>query len=281
MSVAELLGHASSTLAVTSDSAHADAQILLAHVLQRDRAWLIAHSEEPVSPERMAEFEALAKRRSSGEPIAYILGWAGFYGRVFAVNNAVLIPRPETELLVDEALEFLRARGKEHPHALDIGTGSGAVACTLAAEVATVQVDATDASARALDVAEINADRIGVAQRCRFLHGDLAEPVRGRRYDVIVANLPYVPTADIPPRPDPVSFEPRSALDGGPDGLDLYRRHAPDLMALLAPNAIALLEAGPDNIDALAAIIAHAVPDAHIELQRDYSNLPRYIRVQA
>jgi release factor glutamine methyltransferase len=206
-------------------------------------------------------------------PIAYLLGSAEFYGREFAVNETVLVPRPETEHLIDEALRFIRSG----MHVLDVGTGCGAIACTIAVETQ-AYVDGTDSSSSAIATAKQNARRLGLAQRCRFYHGDLAEPVRARRYNAVIANLPYVPTADLPRPPDSVSFEPREALDGGPDGLAHYRKLLPALPALLRGEALILLEAAPPTIFQLAEMIRITLPGFDVSVGNDYAGLARYVR---
>ena len=232
-----------------------------------------------VEEDVLARYLALCARRSTGMPLAYVLGQAGFYGRQFEVDESVLVPRPETEHLVDEALAFLRQRALEGRESavLDVGTGSGAIACTIAAQTQRA-VDATDASPAALDVAARNARRLGVAPLCRFFRGDLLEPVASRRYDLIVANLPYLPTCDLPAPPDPVSFEPVAALDGGPDGLDCYRRLLQAAPAVLAAEGLLLLEAAPPTMPALEALVRTAFPGAAVEVGNDYAGLARCLR---
>ncbi len=259
--------------ALLSESAHADASLLLAHVLQRDRSWLVAHADAEPPQEEVTRFYALCERRREGIPIAYLLGTAEFYGRQFLVNEHVLVPRPETEHLIDEAIAFIDGPMR----VLDVGTGSGAIACTLAAETAVV-VDATDASPAALDVARENARRLNVSAACRFYQGDLVEPVRKNRYDVVVANLPYIPTTDVPKPPDPVSFEPRLATDGGPEGLALYRRLLPTLPDLINESGLVLLEAAPPTINALADMLRATLPYFTISVVKDYSALDRYVK---
>ncbi len=278
-----LLASESARLASFSESPHADASLLLAHVLECDRAWIVAHGDASLPPAQCARFEDLCRLRATGMPLAYVLGSAGFYGREFAVDARVLVPRPETEHLVDDALAFAARRfPKAGPiAALDVGTGSGAIAVTLSAENERITADATDVSADALAVAHANALAHGVSARCRFHLGELAEPVAGRRFDLVVANLPYVPRDRIPPKPDPLSFEPRRALDGGRDGLDPYRRLMPALPLLAAPGGMILLEASPEQMQALGDAVARVLRDARVEVARDYAGRDRYLRVTA
>jgi release factor glutamine methyltransferase len=240
--------------------------MLLAHVLGRSRAWLIAHGEALVLAPEAQRFGDLCARRAAGVPIAYLLGSAYFYGREFAVNETVLVPRPETEALVDYALQFAKCQGSQPLRILDVGTGSGALACTLAAELPSATIDATDCSAGALAVARANARTIGVDSRCHFYLGDLAGPVADLQYDAIIANLPYVATADIPAAPDPLAFEPRIALDGGPDGL-----------RLLVAGGLALCEAAPHQIGALRALCEAAFSKASVAVGCDLGRLERFV----
>lgn len=256
-----------------------DIQRILAYVTGRNDAWLRAFGETEVSAKMEQQAREFAARRASGEPLAYVLGTAGFHGHSFLVDHRVLVPRPETEHLVDEALEFIK--DKERPRVLDVGTGSGAIACSILAETGNkVHVDAVDVSADALLVAMANAQRLGVEPRLTFHLGDVSTPALRPFFDVIVANLPYVPTKDIAPSPDPVSFEPRLALDGGPDGLDQYRRfleHAPRLLAL---DAIVLMEAAPPIMADLDALARAAFPEAEVTVGKDYGNRARYVKVR-
>ncbi len=249
---------------------------MLAHVLGRAREWIVAHGEARLSEADFALFIDVCARRRLGEPVAYITGSTWFDGREFIVDESVLIPRPETEHLVDEAVTFLRGLGSVG-RVLDVGTGSGAIACTIAAETSAV-VHATDISPEAVAIATRNADRLGVGDRCRFLEGDLATPVEGERYDVVVANLPYVPTVDLPAAPDPTSFEPGVALDGGPDGLTVYRAFFPGIADLVTARAIVLLEAAPPTIDRLMELTQASLPGFVVSIGNDYAGLARYVK---
>lgn len=257
-------------------SAAADAQILLGEVLQASRAWMLAHGDDELDPDLLEVFGLLLDERMRGVPIPYLTHRAGFYGREFYVDERVLIPRPETEHVVEEMLAKLRALGKA-PRVLDVGTGCGALAVTFAAEIESASVVATDVSADALDVARRNAREHNVASRVEFLQSDVADAVDAMPFDFIVANLPYIPTADIPLPPDPVGFEPRLALDGGSDGLALYRRLIPRLSSLLAPGGTAILEAAPPTIAQLAALVRAADGRRHVEIGTDYAGRERFV----
>jgi release factor glutamine methyltransferase len=278
VTIGEALRDAAVRLEPVGGTGRLDAAFLLAHAGGVTRAEMIAHRERELPPEAAARFASYVDARERGVPIPYITGEAGFCGRMFGVDERVLVPRPETELAVEWAVRHLRAIGRANGRAADVGTGSGAIAVTLACELRELGVCAGDVSQDALAVARRNAARNDVFQHVTFLHGDLAAPLLPYGpYDALVANLPYVPTGEIAPAPDPVSFEPRLALDGGPDGLDLYRRLVPDLPALVAPRGIAVLEAGPANARALEELVRAALPTAGVETVPDYAGLDRLV----
>lgn len=284
--VAQTLARGIFTLAKSSDSARTDAQLILAHMLKKDRAWLVAHGESFLTNGQAQRYETIIQRRATGMPIAYLLGTIGFFGREFVVNEHVLIPRPESEALVAEAVAFLRsrvdpARKTQILRVLDIGVGSGALACSIAAEVPQAAVEGVDISEAALAVATQNARRLHVHRRCTFLQGDLAGPVAHRSFDLVVANLPYVPTGEIGESPNPVSFEPRLALDGGADGLELYRRFLAGASALLYPGARLLMEAAPPLMEELWKLSQASFGEQALRIGRDLGGQERYLAVQA
>jgi release factor glutamine methyltransferase len=282
VTIGEALRDAAVRLEPVGGTGRLDAVFLLAHAGGVSRQEMIAHRERELTPEVTDRFEALVAQRERGMPLAYVTGEAGFYGRMFGVDPRVLVPRPETEPAIEWAVRHLRAIGREAGKAADIGTGSGAIAVTLASELPELNVYATDVSADALQVARRNAARNTVFQHVTFLHGDLAAPLlRYAPFDCVIANLPYVPSAECAAPPDPVSFEPLLARDGGADGLDLYRRLLPDLPKLIAPRGIAVLEAGPANARALEELVRSVLPKAGVETVRDYADLDRLVVILA
>jgi release factor glutamine methyltransferase len=279
VTVAEALRAASRRLQHVGETGALDASRLLEHVTGRDRAGLLLAADVPLGEETGAEFERLVARRERGEPVAYIVGDVGFFGRTFCVDERVLVPRPESEHVVEAVIDDLRARRKTAGIVADVGTGSGALGITLACELPELAVYATDISPDALSVARRNAARNGVAGRCTFVTGDLLMPlVRfGERVDAVVANLPYIPADDVPLAPNPAGFEPRIALDGGPDGLDIYRRLLTQLDAVAARDATIFLEAAPGTIEPLGALVEALFPAAFIEIGEDYSGVERFV----
>jgi release factor glutamine methyltransferase len=279
MTVGEALRATARRLESVAGSGRFDAGLLLEHVTGASRASFIADDARALSAAEEAALAAAVERRLAGTPIAYIVGSAGFFGHTLDVDGNVLVPRPETEHLVEAALADLRARGATAGRVADVGTGSGAIAIALAHALPDAWVFGTDISHEAIALARRNAARNNVFQACTFLHGDLAAPLRRfAPFEALVANLPYVPSADVPQAPDPVSFEPRLALDGGPDGLDLYRRLLAGLPGLLAPGACALFEAAPGTIGPLRERIEAAFPGCAAEIGRDYAGLERFVR---
>jgi release factor glutamine methyltransferase len=278
MTIGAALRDASVRLEPVGGTGRLDAVFLLAHAGGVSRQEMIAHRERELTPGVAQRFGELVERRAQGTPLAYVTGEAGFYGRMFGVDERVLVPRPETELAIEWAVRHLRAIGRENGSAADIGTGSGAIAVTLASELRELSVYASDVSQDALAVARRNAARNDVFQHVTFLHGDLAAPLLPYApFDCVIANLPYVPTADCASAPDPVSFEPMLARDGGADGLDLYRRLLPDLPTLIAPRGIAMLEAAPANARELERLVRAVLPHAGTETIRDYADLDRFV----
>jgi release factor glutamine methyltransferase len=233
-----------------------EARILLSHVLGWNHARIASYPEAPLPPEAAARFSGLLAHRERGEPVAYLIGASEFYGRPFRVGPQVLIPRPETELLVDLALQ--RLRHLERPRILDLGTGSGVLAATLALELSAARVTAVDVSRDALDVAQSNARALGAA--VRFHHGDWFHAVGGREtFDLILANPPYIAAGDQHLGEGDLRFEPSFALtDGSADGLDSIRCIVKQAPARLAAGGWLLLEHGYDQAIECRALLQAA-----------------------
>lgn len=260
-----------------------DAEAILGHVTGNDRTELYRDGHIELSRAQEETAREMVERRAGGEPLAYITGHREFMGMAFQVTPAVLIPRPETELLVEKAVEILkeiRNAGGE-PVVADIGTGSGAIAVSLAVLLDLPAVYATDKSPEALAVARQNAERLGVGERIVFMQGDLLEPlarIPGFRPHLLAANLPYVPSREIPGlMADVRDHEPRLALDGGGDGLDIYRRLAPEAYGLLRPGGFLVMEIGPGQG---AAMLEMLRPGWEAEVIRDLAGRERIIMAQ-
>jgi release factor glutamine methyltransferase len=237
------------------ERARRDAELLLMHLLKRSRAWLIAHNDELLADELSVSYTELLERRRKGEPIQYITGETEFYGLPFLVTPDVLIPRPETEHLVEKVIEM--ASNFVAPRIVDVGTGSGAIAVALAHRLPHASITATDISSRALALAEENAKRNGVA--VRFLLGDLLAPVEGERFEIIVSNPPYVAMADRDSLDVEVrEYEPALALFAGEDGLEIYHRLIPAAFDALTPGGFVVLEIGYGQSTAIADLLTSA-----------------------
>ncbi|OYY74115.1 MAG: protein-(glutamine-N5) methyltransferase, release factor-specific [Gammaproteobacteria bacterium 28-57-27] len=235
---------------VNSDSPRADAEILLAHVIGKPRSYFMAWPEAALSAFEVAAFEALLVRRVAGEPVAYLIGSRGFYGLDLAVSPAVLIPRPETELLVEAALERLPIKPCR---IADLGTGSGAIALALASERPDAQVVAVDASPEALVVAQENARNLNLAVDFRL--GDWCSGLANERFEMIVSNPPYIRADDAHLAQGDVRFEPTMALASGADGLDAIRAIIACAPQYLSPGGWLLFEHGYDQAEAVAALL--------------------------
>jgi len=254
VTVAARLAAAAQRLAQVSDTPRLDARLLARHLLGVGDTWLIAHGHASLAPAQATAFDALIERRAAGEPIAYLTGEREFYGRNFHVTPDTLIPRPETEHLIEAALARLPATGAHD--GLDLGTGSGCIAITLKLERPTWRIAAVEAASGALAVAQENGSRLHAD--IEWLPGDLFAPVAGRRFDLIVSNPPYVADADPHLNQGDVRFEPRSALASGADGLDLIRRLVQSAPAHLNPGGWLMFEHGWDQADACAALLGSA-----------------------
>jgi release factor glutamine methyltransferase len=296
--IGELLSAATSRLRdAGSETARLDAEVLLGYAVGADRTSIVAHGDAPVGAEAAARFEEALGRREAGEPVAYIRGIKEFHGLAFAADPRALIPRPETEALVDAALIEVMARlgrraGDGDPiRVADVGTGGGAIAVALAVGLRRRRVEmgrhvtilATDRSAEALDLARENAVGHATADGMRFVEADLLPPVLpdgGAPLDVVLANLPYVKSDAIAGLPIAASFEPREALDGGVDGLDAVRALLERLPESLAADGVALLEIGADQGETAPAAMAALLPGWRASVAADLAGLPRVLRVE-
>jgi release factor glutamine methyltransferase len=264
-----------------TSSPRLDAELLLAKVLSSDRVGLIVDADRPLAKDELARYRELHQRRRAGEPVAYLLGVREFYGRPFRVDRRVLIPRPDTEHLVEVALARTRALSLS-ARVLDLCTGSGCVAVTLARERPTTRVRGADISPDALTVAAENALRLG-AYNVGFVLSDLFAAFRsGRdRFDLITANPPYIADAEIPALTvDIRDYEPRLALGGGRDGLDIVRRIVTGAPAFLAADGVLAMEIGSDQGPAAREILT-GLGYREVSVQRDYAGLDRVVSARA
>jgi release factor glutamine methyltransferase len=272
-------------LAPVSESPVLETHLLASHVLEQSRPWIVAHDDLELTQNQLVRLNELLDRLISGEPLPYLLGSAEFYGLTLKVNPAVLIPRPETELLVEEALRWLKLH-PERRNAADVGTGSGAIALALAVHIPDLQVTAIDWSPEALEVARDNVIQHGVSERVRLLKGDILEGYEGE-LDLICANLPYIPT-DTLKELDVMRHEPRTALDGGPDGLRLIDRllkqvsngfrHQNDPKDKCRKRI--LMEIETRQGFAVKKMVSQYFPEAGCEIKKDFSGHDRLVVVE-
>ena len=260
-------------------AARREAEWLLAGVLGVGRFDVYLEPARELSTDEARRYLALLRRRAAGEPLQHLLGFEEFYGLRVAVSPAVLIPRPETEGLVQWAIEILGAKAKADALVADVGTGSGAIACALAARVPGLRVLALDCSPAALAVAADNVRAHGLGRRVQLAMGDLLAPLFERhvRVDLVVANLPYLPSAVIGSLPDEVAaWEPRLALDGGPDGMALLRRLVGGAAGVLDAGGSLLMEVGEEQAGPVASLMA-AEGFGGIRSRRDLNGIERYV----
>lgn len=279
MTVREALAEASAAIA------RRDAEVLLAHTLECDRAWLLAHPEAELTLAQVEALRSLSARRAAREPLQYLTGVQEFYGLKLRVTPDTLIPRPETELLVEAVLRWAAERSQRGEsrrlRIRDIGTGTGAIALALAANLPDAEITGSDISAAALAVARGNAERLGLSVtliESDLLHGFTAgERTMQERYDAIVSNPPYIPNTDAPTlQPEVRDHEPPTALFGGRDGLDVYRRLMPQALHALRPGGLLALEIGFGQRDALAALLSEA-GWAEVRFLDDLQSIPRVV----
>ncbi len=261
-----------------------DAEVLLAEALEADRVFLYTHFDQPLQPGELARFRESIKRRLRREPMAYIVGHKEFWSILFEVNPDVLIPRPETEVLISESLRVWSAIGnpRKEFQILEIGTGSGAISISLAKEIPEASIVATDISEKALAVAEKNARRNGVREMIHFLPGDLFDPVpQGKTFDLIVTNPPYISSDHFSSlMPEVRDFEPRLALDGGEDGLDFYRRAVPRIGEFLRLGGWFLGEIGIGQAKGIKGIVGENTGLECIDFINDLAGIVRVLRAR-
>lgn len=274
MNIRQAMSQAREILAANKiDEAPFESELLIRHTLKLERPQLFLELDQELSPKQEETFWQLVKRRLSSEPTAYIIGHREFYGIDFSVNTAVLIPRPESELLVEKALEL----GGNYPTPViaDIGTGCGAIAVSLAMKLPEAKIYATDISAPALDIARFNCQKHGVADRVSILIGDMLDALP-ESVDMIVANLPYVSEVDLP-HVGTLDFEPALALNGGPDGLEKIRRLIQQVSEKLKPGGSLLLEIGIGQKGAVTGLLHDQFPTVDIEVLADFNGIDRVV----
>jgi release factor glutamine methyltransferase len=296
VTVQSALDSAADQLRSHSDTPELDAQVLLANVLNQSRSWLAAHPESVLDREPAAAFEERIQRLERGEPLPYVLGEWEFFGLPFRVTSDVLIPRPETELLVEHAIAWLRKLNDAGRtlYVADVGTGSGCIAISLAVNVPEIQVTATDISSAALDVAHHNAQRNKVSEQINFVEADLIpddRPLtidnqpssvirRPSSFDLIVANLPYIPTDTLHRLPI-FNREPTLALDGGAgDGLDIIRRLLAKATTRLAPGGMILLEIEASQGQSASVLAREVFPQASVKIYQDLVGHDRLVEIR-
>lgn len=272
-----LVDEAEATLAAGPhpERASRDAEALLLHLMGQSRAWFFTHGDDASGAETEAAYKSLVARRTAGEPMQYITGSAEFFGLPFSVGPGVLIPRPETEHLVEEVIRLARETQANPLRIADIGTGSGIIAVALAHALPHTQIDAVDLSSQALHIARENAEHNHVADRIRFHEGDLLAPLAGERFHIIASNPPYIPSADHDSLAVEVrKHEPHTALFAGEDGLAIYRRLIPDAREHLHPNGWLVIEIGFGQQKQIGELFQkHGYH--RIYFQADYQQIPR------
>jgi release factor glutamine methyltransferase len=253
------------------------AQVLLAHVLHKTRAWVLAHPEAVLDPYQRPRLDALFEQLRQGMPLPYLTGKQEFFGLDFEVNQDVLIPRPETELLVERALAWLHS----HPgsqRAADVGTGSGCIAVSVASRASQLHWLAVDRSWKAIEIARRNVQRHGVNERVQLVNADLLACCAGP-IDLVCANLPYIPHDDLKSLPL-LQHEPALALDGGEDGLDLIRKLLASASGWLAPGGLILLEMQFDQGEKIAGLAKYYLPKARVTICNDLAGNPRMVEIE-
>lgn len=275
-SVFEVLKAASQRLSDAHiDNPRLDAEILLAHVINCRRLSLYVDSNKKLPLETVCRFNQLINQRLKGVPVAYLTNSKDFMGLSFAVNQNVLIPRPETEILTEFVGEYLRGLGGDVTFA-DLGTGSGAIAISILKFVKSARASAVDLSSEALEVAKFNATKFNVQDRLELLQGDLFAPLQGKIFNAIVSNPPYIPTGELETLQSEVKKEPRLALDGGQDGLSFYRRIISDAPRFLSDGGLLAVEIGINQASAVKTLM-EAANLVSVEVFKDLAGLERVV----
>jgi release factor glutamine methyltransferase len=280
--VGEILAGLISRFQRTSETAELDAQVLLADVLDKSRAWILAHPEATISNIQSASLNVILARMECGEPLPYVLGSWEFFGLQFEVTPDVLIPRPETELLVEEAIRWLKKPGPADQglKVIDVGTGSGCIAISLAVSVPGLSITAIDISPAALEVARRNAEKMGVSDCITFVESDLfSNPSIQGPFTLMVANPPYIPT-EILHNLTVYNREPTHALDGGGDGLAVIRRILKESSDRLIPGGLLLMEIESSEGPAALSLASGFFPKARILLHKDLAGQDRLLEIQ-
>lgn len=281
MNIAGLL--ASISLRLPGDTPELDSQVLLAHILRKPRTWLTSHPETPLTDPQLASVEEAVSRLETGEPLPYVLGHWEFFGLDFEITHDVLIPRPETELLVERAIQWLRA-SPERRTVADVGTGSGCIAVSIAEHISDVKIIATDLSRPALEVARRNALKHNLMNKIDFVQCDLLPPhpdplPTDQHFDLICANLPYIPSQTLLELPV-YGREPTLALNGGADGLDVLRRLLQVSPEWLAPNGMILLEIEASQGMPAVSLAYDSFDNAQIHLHKDLAGQNRLVEIR-
>ena len=261
------------------ESPRLDAEVLLAHVLEKQRIYLYVHFDEPLQPGELAAYREMIKKRVLRVPVAQILGEKEFMGLTFKVTADTLVPRPDTEILVQATVDRLRAMAGEEPlRFADIGTGSGAICLSVLHYLSDTVADTVDISPAARAVAEENAASLGLADRVTFHTGDLLQPLSGISFAAILSNPPYIPEADIATLAPEVRLkEPHTALSGGQDGLDFYRRLAKEAPAMLVPGGFTAFEVGIHQAGDVADLLKANPLIDRTEILPDYAGIDRVV----
>ena len=257
------------------DNPRLDAEVLLSHILGKDRLYLYTNFDQPLTPAELTAFRDSVRQRAMRTPVAYITGCREFMGLDFAVGKAVLIPRPDTEILVEAVLDRLAA--VQEPYIADLGTGSGAIIVSILTKLTTARGMAVDISPAALATAQENAGRHGVDQRLTLQHGDLLAPLAGCRFNAILSNPPYIPDGDMARLSAEVRQEPRLALAGGRDGLDFYRRIVTGGADYLQDGGFIAVEVGINQARPVAALATSSTKLAASAIIKDYAGIERVV----